>query len=169
MSGAFCRQNESNLASFGIIRDVRCSFSAEAASDETITIETESMAQKYYDTHTFEPNQLNVDVVSSPDFACGSSKHETEKQPLPPPLPEPTYSVHKRVLPSSLTALSSPEGRKYLLETFIENTAESYWALTEQFVNQSDPAFCGITTLLMVRRTNVMCHIRLWKIWSVSN
>jgi glutathione gamma-glutamylcysteinyltransferase len=31
-----------------------------------------------------------------------------------------------------------------------ENTAESYWALTEQFVNQSDPAFCGVTTLLMV-------------------
>jgi glutathione gamma-glutamylcysteinyltransferase len=37
-----------------------------------------------------------------------------------------------------------------LLEAFTANTAESYWALTEQFVNQSEPAFCGVTTLLMV-------------------
>jgi hypothetical protein len=84
-------------------------------------------------------------------FACGSAQHESDREELPPPLPEPTYSVHKRILPSSLTALSSPKGRQYLLETFVEETAESYWALTEQFVNQSEPAFCGITTLLMVR------------------
>ena len=87
---------------------------------------------------------------SSSTFACGTLNHENETSPLPPPLPEPVYSVHMRVLPSSLTALSSPKGRKYLLDTFVANTSESYWALMEQFVNQSDPAFCGITTLLMV-------------------
>jgi glutathione gamma-glutamylcysteinyltransferase len=38
---------------------------------------------------------------------------------------------------------------------FVDGTGESYWKLTEQFVNQSDPAFCGVTTLLMC--LNAMC------------
>ena len=88
-------------------------------------------------------------------FPCGSPKHEDEFGHLPPPLPEPVYSVHKRILPASLTALSSKAGREMLLQSLQHNTAESYWALMEQFVNQSDPAFCGITTLLMV--LNAMC------------
>eukprot|EP00536_Pseudo-nitzschia_multiseries_P002751 jgi/Psemu1/251948/estExt_Genewise1Plus.C_380029 len=74
---------------------------------------------------------------------------------LPPPLPEPKYSVHKRVLPAQLTAFSSQQGKRYLMEAFASGTAESYWKLTEHFVNQSDPAFCGVTTLLMC--LNAMC------------
>jgi hypothetical protein len=100
---------------------------------------------------------------SNPPFACGNPQHEDESGVLPPPLPEPRYSVHKRVLPSSLTALSSPQGRKNLLEAMNANMAESYWALTEQFVNQSDPAFCGVTTLLMILNAmSVDPHIR-WR------
>lgn len=84
-------------------------------------------------------------------------------EPLPPPLPKPVYSVHKRVLPSNLTALSAPEGRRYLHESMTAQMAESYWALTEQFVNQSDPAYCGVTTLLMtLNAMNVDPNIR-WK------
>lgn len=107
--------------------------------------------------------KMNRKTEDTPRFPCGSPKHEDEFDHLPPPLPEPTYSVHKRILPTSLTALSSSKGREYLLQCLTQNTAESYWALMEQFVNQSDPAFCGITTLLMV--LNAMCidpNIR-WK------
>jgi Phytochelatin synthase len=87
---------------------------------------------------------------NQPFYPCGSPKHEDDFGHLPPPLPEPTYSVNKRILPSSLTALSSDEGREYLLQALTNKTAESYWRLMEQFVTQSDPAFCGITTLVMV-------------------
>jgi glutathione gamma-glutamylcysteinyltransferase len=99
----------------------------------------------------------NTDDFNSTNarFPCGSSLHEDEQINLPPPLPEPKYSVHKRVLPASLTAFSSPEGKRLLIESFADGTAESYWKLTEQFVNQSDPAFCGVTTLLMC--LNAMC------------
>jgi glutathione gamma-glutamylcysteinyltransferase len=85
------------------------------------------------------------------------------RQPLPPPLPKPTYSVHKRVLPATLIALSSPEGRQLLVESLANQTAESYWSLTEQFVNQSDPAFCGVTTLLMVLNAMNMDPNVRWK------
>lgn len=88
-------------------------------------------------------------------FPCGSNRDEDILDDLPPPLPEPKYSVHKRVLPPTLTAFSSKMGKQYLMEAFTGGTAESYWKLTEHFVNQSEPAFCGITTLLMC--LNAMC------------
>lgn len=114
---------------------------------------------KHCDTCTCEeekdPISTIVDNSSPAPFPCGNPNHEDEYGILPPPLPEPKYSVHKRILPSSLTGLSSTDGRKYLMEAMTNNTAESYWSLTEQFVNQLDPAFCGVTTLLMV--LNAMC------------
>jgi glutathione gamma-glutamylcysteinyltransferase len=89
-------------------------------------------------------------------FPCGSDHHEDELDNLPDPLPEPKYSVHKRVLPQSLTAFSSPKGKKMLMESlFVDGTAESYWALTQHFINQGDPAFCGVTTLMMC--LNALC------------
>ena len=94
-------------------------------------------------------------IYNKPRFPCGSNHHEDELEDLPPPLEEPKYSVHKRVLPQKLTAFSSQQGKRYLMEAFAGGTAESYWKLTEHFVNQSDPAFCGVTTLLMC--LNAMC------------
>jgi len=32
----------------------------------------------------------------------------------------------------------------------MNDSANSFWILTEQFINQSEPAYCGITTLVMV-------------------
>jgi glutathione gamma-glutamylcysteinyltransferase len=109
----------------------------------------------------------NVNNEPLKECTCGYQKQQDiqkdNSEPWPPPLPKPVYSVHKRVLPSNLTALSSPQGRQYLLESITKCTAESYWNLTEQFVNQSDPAFCGVTTLLMVLNAmNVDPNVR-WK------
>ena len=134
----------SGKSRFSNTQGIRYSFSSQAAQPSDMSTEH----TKHCTTCTC--GHIREQIAEKPAFACGNSQHETEYASLPPPLPEPSYSVHKRVLPSSLTALSSPKGRQYLLETFMENTAESYWALIEQFVNQSDPAFCGITTLLMV-------------------
>eukprot|EP00980_Cylindrotheca_fusiformis_P027609 scaffold21500_cov119-Cylindrotheca_fusiformis.AAC.2 len=136
----------------------RSSFLTDSASAETTSFGTaKSAEERHCDTCTCHLNDIGVAIAPPSTFACHSS--DLNNEPLPPPHPEPTYSVHKRILPSSLTALSSQEGRKYLIESFLENTAESYWALTEQFVNQSDPAFCGITTLLMVSRIDSWCLI----------
>jgi glutathione gamma-glutamylcysteinyltransferase len=67
---------------------------------------------------------------------------------LQPPVP--AYSVRRRVLPRSLTSLNSPRGQDYLVQALVGKTAASYLPLTLHFANQSDPAFCGITTLLVV-------------------
>ena len=84
------------------------------------------------------------------------TQHQCEIPPatltedLPPPLPEPKYSFHKRLMPSNLTALSSRAGRRRFLESLGTDNAEAYLPLAEQFLNQSDPAYCGITTLAMI-------------------
>jgi len=63
---------------------------------------------------------------------------------------EPKYSFHRRVLPVSLTQFSSPEGRELFRVSLSSQNAEAYFPLAEQFLSQSDPAFCGITSLVMV-------------------
>jgi glutathione gamma-glutamylcysteinyltransferase len=98
--------------------------------------------------------QSTAAAAKPPQCTCGYQDpkdvdHDAH-DPLPPPSPEPIYSVHRRILPDILTGLSTPRGRQYLQESLASGMAESYWALTEQFVNQSDPAYCGVTTLLMI-------------------
>ena len=92
-----------------------------------------------------------------------SDDSDDEQDDLPPPLPQPKYSVYKRVLPSQLTAFSSVRGRRLLMEAIQSGFAEPYFRLTEQFMNQSDPAYCGVTTLLVcLNASSVDPNIR-WK------
>ena len=70
--------------------------------------------------------------------------------PLPPPLPKPKFSFHRRIMPHNLIQFSSPEGRKLFQESLSNNMAKAFFPLSEQFLNQSDPAYCGVTTLIMV-------------------
>lgn len=104
-----------------------------------------------------QSNKLEPDsnATQATVYPCGSPLHENYFNHLLPPPQEPSYSVHKRVLPLQLTALNSPKGRQFLMEALSQQTAESYWPLMEQFINQSEPAFCGVTTLQMV--LNAMC------------
>jgi glutathione gamma-glutamylcysteinyltransferase len=50
-----------------------------------------------------------------------------------------------------------------LLEALTQNSAAAYIPLTEHFCNQSDPAFCGITTLLMVLNAFAVDPMVRWK------
>ena len=69
---------------------------------------------------------------------------------LPPPLPEPKYSFHRRVMPEDLIQFSSPEGKMLFRKALLDGYAEAFYPLSEQFLNQADPAYCGVTTLIMV-------------------
>ena len=67
---------------------------------------------------------------------------------------EPKHSFHRRILPGSLAQFSSSESRDLFRVSLASQNAEAYFPLAEQFLSQSDPAFCGITSLVMV--LNVM-------------
>mmetsp|Transcript_11450 Transcript_11450/g.18834 ORF Transcript_11450/g.18834 Transcript_11450/m.18834 type:complete len:439 (+) Transcript_11450:107-1423(+) len=70
--------------------------------------------------------------------------------PLPPPLPNPKYSFRGRALPTNLIAFNSTEGKQHFIYALQNDCAESYFPLSQQFLNQMDPAYCGITTLVLI-------------------
>ena len=140
------------------------SFSSSAAYDtyeddqESTSI---SSAHNYSHSHNHHHHHQQHDDSRSGYQHCDTpqsrqTQHQCEIPPstlteeLPPPLPEPKYSFHKRLMPSNLTALSSRAGRRRFLEALSSDNAEAYLPLAEQFLNQSDPAYCGITTLAMI-------------------
>lgn len=75
-------------------------------------------------------------------------------------------SFHKRVLPENLVSLSSDRGKKLFREALIAGDMESFFPLSEQFLTQSEPAFCALSSLAMV--LNALNHDpgKVWKgIW----
>ncbi|KAJ8907455.1 hypothetical protein NDN08_007566 [Rhodosorus marinus] len=72
-------------------------------------------------------------------------------------------SFYRRPLPSSLVAFSSAEGRKRFVEAVSDGTAESFFPLVEQFQTQSEPAYCGLTSLSVVLNALAIDPQRIWK------
>jgi glutathione gamma-glutamylcysteinyltransferase len=77
-----------------------------------------------------------------------------------------TNTFHKRELPSSLVALSSAGGKDIFKQALASGQMESFFPLSEQFITQSEPSFCALTSLAMV--LNALKHDpkRTWKgVW----
>jgi len=72
-------------------------------------------------------------------------------------------SFHKRQLPVTLTAMASPAGKQLFREALGEGGLESYFPLAEQFVTQSEPSFCSVSTLTMVLNALSFDPKKVWK------
>lgn len=71
--------------------------------------------------------------------------------------------LYRRTLPATLIAFSSPEGRKIFGEALASGGMEGYFSLAEQFHTQSEPAFCGLGTLVVVLNALSVDPRRIWK------
>eukprot|EP00300_Choanocystis_sp_HF-7_P006693 c14850_g1_i1.p1 GENE.c14850_g1_i1~~c14850_g1_i1.p1 ORF type:complete len:502 (+),score=72.69 c14850_g1_i1:152-1657(+) len=76
---------------------------------------------------------------------------------------QPTTSFYMRELPPSLIAFSSSEGKEIFKEALADGTMECYFVLSEQFSTQSEPAFCGLTTLTITLNALGVDPHRIWK------
>ena len=72
-------------------------------------------------------------------------------------------SFHKRVLPSNLIALSSKEGKALFTEALHLGGMESFFPLSEQFITQSEPSYCAISSLAMVLNALNYDPKKIWK------
>lgn len=72
-------------------------------------------------------------------------------------------SFHKRPLPSTLTAMASPSGKQIFKEALASGGMESYFPLAEQFVTQSEPSFCSLSSLSMVLNALNFDPKKVWK------
>jgi glutathione gamma-glutamylcysteinyltransferase len=73
------------------------------------------------------------------------------------------FSFHKRPLPDNLISLSSSQGKKLFREALEDGGMESFFPLAEQFVTQSEPSYCALSTLAMVMNALEYDPKKIWK------
>jgi glutathione gamma-glutamylcysteinyltransferase len=74
---------------------------------------------------------------------------------------KPTF--HKRPLPESLVSLSSKNGKDLFREALAGGGMESFFSLAEQFVTQSEPSYCALSSLAMVLNALNFDPKKVWK------
>ena len=57
-------------------------------------------------------------------------------------------SLYRRPLPADTIPFSSPEGRRIFADALASGGMDGYFRLAEQFHTQSEPAYCGLGTLV---------------------
>lgn len=72
-------------------------------------------------------------------------------------------TLYRRPLPSDAIAFSSAEGRQVFAEALSAGGLAGYFPLAEQFHTQSDPAFCGLGSLVVALNALGIDPGRLWK------
>ncbi|KAF2073651.1 hypothetical protein CYY_005036 [Polysphondylium violaceum] len=113
-------------------------------------------------------NNINNNTIIKPTLAPPAPTLQPNTQlvhatPTPNQLTKPVTSFYKRNLPSHLVEFSSQEGKQLFKEALENGHMEGYFSLAEQFVSQSDPAYCGLATLAMVLNALKIDPNRLWK------
>jgi glutathione gamma-glutamylcysteinyltransferase len=72
-------------------------------------------------------------------------------------------TFYRRPLPAEQIAFSSEDGRQLFTEALSAKTAESFFALSEQFHTQAEPAYCGLGTLVVVLNALSIDPGRVWR------
>ncbi|KAK3826706.1 MAG: Phytochelatin synthase-domain-containing protein [Linnemannia gamsii] len=72
-------------------------------------------------------------------------------------------SFYRRKLPEHLVSFTSPKGKQLFREMLTEGYGEGYFSLVGNFTTQSEPAYCGPSSLAMVLNSLEVDPQRQWK------
>ena len=72
-------------------------------------------------------------------------------------------TLYRRPLPAEVIAFSSDAGREVFAQALASGGLRGYFPLAEQFHTQSDPAFCGLGSLVVALNALAIDPERLWK------
>jgi glutathione gamma-glutamylcysteinyltransferase len=72
-------------------------------------------------------------------------------------------TLYRRPLPGDAIAFASPAGRQLFAEALAGGGLDGYFLLAEQFHTQSEPAFCGLGSLVVALNALAIDPGRLWK------
>lgn len=72
-------------------------------------------------------------------------------------------SLYRRALPEDTIAFASDEGRQVFAESLASGGMDGYFRLAEQFQTQSEPAYCGLGTLVTALNALGIDPGRTWK------
>ncbi|KAJ2819217.1 hypothetical protein IWW50_005534 [Coemansia erecta] len=156
---------------------------AERATDMTQCIKQKMVSLCKRSAHTVAAPSLGPLA----GLSCGGSKHTTaaaastgdtdakpadtaantrESSPGVTAPSSPKLTFYRRELPEDLVSFTSADGRKLFKESLNEGYAEGYFNLAGNFTVQSEPAYCGPSSLAMVLNALEVDPGRTWKgIW----
>lgn len=72
-------------------------------------------------------------------------------------------TLYRRPLPADMIPFSSSAGRQVFAEALAHGGLDGYFPLAEQFHTQSEPAFCGLGSLVVALNALAIDPGRLWK------
>ena len=72
-------------------------------------------------------------------------------------------SLYRRPLPAALVPFAAPAGRVLFDEARADGGMEAFFQIIEQFHTQADPAFCGLSSLVVALNALGVDPGRLWK------
>ncbi|KAF9925185.1 hypothetical protein FBU30_004992 [Linnemannia zychae] len=96
---------------------------------------------------TYDPTGLSVATTKKP--SCDNMNLKN--------------SFYRRKLPDHLISFTSPEGKQLFREMLSEGYGEGYYSLVGNFTTQSEPAYCGPSSLAMVLNSLEVDPQRQWK------
>ncbi|KAJ2138741.1 hypothetical protein IW136_003039 [Coemansia sp. RSA 678] len=103
--------------------------------------------------------------VNSPNTPVDSSETPVNSPKATPPS-SPKVTFYRRELPEDLVSFTSADGRKLFKESLNTGYAEGYFNLAGNFTVQSEPAYCGPSSLAMVLNALEVDPGRRWKgVW----
>ncbi|KAG2200553.1 hypothetical protein INT47_012339 [Mucor saturninus] len=104
----------------------------------------------------FEPTTTPASVTAAFQDLLGVSAPNAPPDDL-------KNTFYQRELPTSLVRFASPEGKKLFREAMDDGHAEGFFPLTGNFTTQSEPAYCGPSSLAMVLNALEVDPKRRWK------
>jgi glutathione gamma-glutamylcysteinyltransferase len=79
------------------------------------------------------------------------------------PIAKPIPSFYRRPLPDTCIALSSREGKRLFKSALLHGGLKSFFPLVEQHATQTEPAYCGISTLTVCLNAFAVDPRQNWK------
>lgn len=93
--------------------------------------------------------------------AAVSSSRRITRRMVEAPTPQRTF--YRRQLPDTCTAFSSPQGRAMFASALQHKGLRSFFHVMEQYTTQSEPAYCGLSTLVMALNALAVDPLETWK------
>ena len=102
-------------------------------------------------------------AASLASSSCGTCKTPRVVQATAPASPKPLPSFYRRPLPADCTAFSSPRGRQVFQSALQTGGLKSFFSLIEQHTTQTEPAYCGLATLVVALNAMAIDPRENWK------
>ncbi|KAA8904829.1 Phytochelatin synthase-domain-containing protein [Sphaerosporella brunnea] len=88
--------------------------------------------------------------TTPPTAMATGGRRSPEPAAQPPSIPTKPTSYYMRELPENIVKYDSSEGKALFKAALNEGGMEAFFPLSQQFLTQNEPAFCGLGTLCMI-------------------